>query len=104
MWMANVLSIPGTRTAAKLWKSWVTHREREPKQILHEVRFRHMLPTPATLAAQAALAGVQGAGGIWFAGGCTLPYDSQETAVLSAIRAAWGLQVTSERHRILRGA
>jgi uncharacterized protein len=103
MWMADVLSVPARPTAAKLWKSWVTHREREPKQILHEVRFRHMLPTPATLAAQAVLASLQGAGGIWFAGGCTLPYDSQETAVLSALRAAWGLHVTSTRDRMLQG-
>ena len=55
MWMAQVLAAP-PQTAAKLWKSWVTHREQQPAQILHEVRFRHMLPTPATIGAQTALA------------------------------------------------
>jgi predicted NAD/FAD-binding protein len=101
MWMAQVLAAP-PQTAAKLWKSWVTHREQEPAQILHEVQFRHMLPTPATIGAQAALATLQGLGGLWFAGGYTLPYDSQETALLSAINVAWKLQVSSPRVNALR--
>jgi predicted NAD/FAD-binding protein len=97
MWMAEVLAAPGPQTAAKLWKSWVTHRDREPQQILHQVQFRHMLPTPASIAAQTALLNLQGLGGLWFAGGYTFPYDSQETALLSAINIAWRLQVTSAR-------
>jgi predicted NAD/FAD-binding protein len=97
MWMAQVLAAPGGATAAKLWKSWVTHRDREPRQILHQVQFRHMLPTPASITAQTALLNLQGVGGLWFAGGYTFPYDSQETALLSAINIAWRLQVASTR-------
>jgi predicted NAD/FAD-binding protein len=96
MWMGPVLSGP-PQTTAKLWKSWVTHREREPAQVLHEAQFRHMLPTPAPINAQTALANLQGAGGLWFAGGYTYPYDSQETALLSAIQVARGLQTQSGR-------
>ena len=102
MWMAQVLAAPGARTAAKLWKSWVTHRDREPQQILHEVRFRHMLPTPGSIIAQALLSKLQGLGGLWFAGGYTFPYDSQETALLSAINIAWRLQVSSSRAAALQ--
>jgi predicted NAD/FAD-binding protein len=102
MWMAEVLAAPGPQTAAKLWKSWVTHRDREPQQILHQVQFRHMLPTPASIAAQTALLNLQGLGGLWFAGGYTFPYDSQETALLSAINIAWRLQVTSARAGVLQ--
>jgi predicted NAD/FAD-binding protein len=97
MWMADVLAVPPRSSAAKLWKSWATHRDRDPKQILHEVHFRHMLPTVSSVRAQAALANLQGMGGIWFAGGYTYPYDAQETALRSAIHAVWGLQVSSAR-------
>jgi predicted NAD/FAD-binding protein len=96
MWMAQVLAGPA-QTTSKLWKSWVTHRDRLPNQILHEVQFRHMLPTVGSIVAQAALSKLQGLGGLWFAGGYTLPYDSQETALLSAINIAWKMQVASAR-------
>jgi predicted NAD/FAD-binding protein len=99
MWLANVVDAPPA-TAAKLWKSWVTHRE-PPSEVLHVAEFKHMLPTPATLLAQSVLRGLQGFGRIWFAGGHTLPYDSQETALLSALSVAVGLGITSARTSVL---
>lgn len=93
MWLAPVLPAVPFATSAKLWKSWVTHRVQQPSQILHEVQFKHMLPTPATLGAQAVLRALQGAGGLWFVGGYTFPFDSQETALVSALQVAKGLGI-----------
>jgi predicted NAD/FAD-binding protein len=104
MWLAPVLADVPPATAAKVWKSWITHRQQQPTGILHEAEFRHMLPTPATVFAQNALWALQGRGAIWFAGGYLLPYDSQETALLSALAVAIGLQVASSRCRALLAA
>jgi uncharacterized protein len=99
MWLASVVSGPA-ETTARLWKSWMTHRA-PPQQVLHEAEFTHMLPTVETLRAQERLGSLQGAGGIWFAGGYLHPYDAQETALLSALRVARGLQVSSPRGDLL---
>jgi uncharacterized protein len=103
MWLANVLAVPPPATAAKLWKSWVTYRSRQPAQVLHEAQFQHMVPTVATINAQTALDALQGAGDIWFAGGYTRPYDSQETALDSAIEITEGMGVNSARLQALTG-
>jgi predicted NAD/FAD-binding protein len=102
MWLARVLTHSPEASEPRLWKSWVTHRRRLPSEVLHEAQFRHMLPTPGSLAAQAALRALQGRGGVWFAGGYTLPFDSQETALLSALQVALGLGVSSDRARALQ--
>ena len=94
MWMAPVLADVPLLTRARLWKSWVTHRDREPSAVLHEAGFRHMLPTAATIRAQETLRTMQGQYGVWLAGGYLHPYDAQETAFVSAIEAARGLGIT----------
>lgn len=101
MWLAPVLAGAPPATAAKLWKSWTTHRLQQPTQVLHEATFKHMLPTPTTLAAQAVLRLMQGRDGIWFAGGYTRPYDAQETALRSAMGVALGLGAATARVRTL---
>jgi uncharacterized protein len=101
MWMGDVINSVPQETAAKVWKSWDTHRLVQPRQILGEAHFRHMFPTPATLAAQVALLSLQGEDGVWFAGGYTRPYDSQETALVSALAVAQGLGTASGRVRQL---
>jgi predicted NAD/FAD-binding protein len=103
MSLASVVAGPPPVTAAKLWKSWITHRAR-PNEVLFETEFRHMLPTAATIRAQDRLALLQGLDGIWFAGGYLYPYDTQETAVRSALRVAQGLHVTSTRSQALLAA
>ena len=70
--------------------------------MLHESTYRHLLPTPATIRAQSALRATQGQGGVWFAGGYTRPYDSQETALLSAIDVADAIVGPTARRRALR--
>jgi predicted NAD/FAD-binding protein len=101
MWLASLAAAPPS-TASKVWKSWITHRER-PKRVLYESAFSHMLPTPATIQAQDRLGSIQGRDGLWFAGGYLCPYDSQETALLSALRIAQGLHATSDRMKVLLG-
>jgi uncharacterized protein len=101
MWMGDVINSVPQETAARVWKSWDTHRLVQPQQILAEAHFQHMLPTPATLAAQVALLSLQGEDSVWFAGGYTRPYDSQETALVSALGVAQGLGAASERVRLL---
>ena len=94
MWMAPVLTDVPFATRAKLWKSWVTHRDQEPSEVLHEIRFRHMLPTAASVLAQSTLRPLQGQYGVWLASGFLYPYDAQETAFASAIEVARGLGVS----------
>ena len=47
---------------------------------------------------------LQGRDGIWFAGGYLYPYDSQETALRSALRVALGLNAGSARSQLLSAA
>jgi predicted NAD/FAD-binding protein len=100
--LAQVLAIPRPHTAAKFWKSWVTHRTHLPSQILYQAQFRHMLPTVASLHAQTSLLTFQGQGDLWFAGGYLKPYDSQETALVSALEIAERMLWDSTRARALR--
>ena len=94
---------PQGGTTPSLWKSWVTHRQTLPAAPLHVAQFRHMLPTPATLAAQAQMQALQGQGGLWFAGGYLRPFDAQETALLSAMDVAQALNPAGARLAALGG-
>lgn len=104
MSLTTVLTGPWSQNAPSLWKSWVTHRDRQPAQVLREADFRHMVPSVNTLRAQSTLLGMQGRDGIWLAGGYTYPYDSQETAFVSALKIAYGLNATTARVRKFPGA
>ncbi len=97
MWLADVVSGAPAATAAKLWKSWTTHRQLQPTQVLHQADYMHMLPTPATIQAQTDTRLLQGRTGLWFAGGYLFPYDAQETALLSALEVVNGLNGGSPR-------
>ena len=97
MWLDAVLGVEG------LWKSWITHRA-PPQHVLASADFLHFVPSPAGIKAQRVLATQQGRNALWFAGGYTLPFDSQETALLSAMTVAEGLAGASARTRRLRRA
>lgn len=101
MWMERVLGGVPPATAGKLWKSWITHRDQLPAEMVHQAQFAHMLPTPESIAAQAAVRLLQGRDGVWFAGGYLFPFDSQETALLSALGVAIGLGLTTARSQQL---
>jgi uncharacterized protein len=105
MSLAEVLPAPPVGSAPAWWKSWVTHRSALPQQVLHDVTYRHFLPTPASLNAQKLVRARQGDGHVWFAGGYLHPFDAQETALLSAMDVAAGLGATSSvRWRALNAA
>ena len=68
--------------------------DRQEIRGLSGIEFHHArlaLPTPASIQAQTDTRHLQGRTGLWFAGGYLFPYDAQETALLSAIEVANGL-------------
>jgi predicted NAD/FAD-binding protein len=97
MWLGPVLPPGPDGTQAPVWKSWTAHRDAPPAQPLHVEKYKHLLPTVATLQAQAQLQALQGQGNLWFAGGWTRSYDAQETALLSALDVAAALAPQSAR-------
>jgi uncharacterized protein len=99
--MKRVLAPGPAGALPTLWKSWVTRRSSLPTDILHDQVFRHVLPSPGAIAAQEVLHSQQGQAGVWIAGGYTLPYDAQETALLSALEVAGGIAPASARRRKL---
>jgi len=104
MALGDVLAEAPPEIAARVYKSWVTHRADPPGEVLAEAGFRHMLPTAPTLEAQSRLRALQGRDGIWFAGGYLHPYDAQETALRSAIRVALGLRLATPKLTALQAA
>lgn len=87
----------------EVWKSWITHRD-PPRDAIATTDFRHVLYTPSTIRAGAALAARQGEGGLYFAGGWTQTFDAQETALWSAAAVADALAPGSARLALVRGA
>ncbi len=88
-------------TAVPIWKSWAHHRAESPKQEIARTEFRHVIPSVPTLKATEAIKANNGAGGVWLAGGWTTEYDSQETALVSAMRVARGLGFETPRFKSL---
>ena len=74
-----------------MFKSWATRRRAEPTQILLERRFKHPLISQSTIQAARALRPLQGRKGLYFSGQYTTGFDSQESAVYSAIKVAESL-------------
>ena len=104
MWLAPVLAGVPPATAAKLWKSWTTHRQQQPAQVLHEPRSSTCCRHRRRSRRRTASGWCRAATGIWFAGGYTFPYDAQETALLSALSVALGIGASTARVRALERA
>lgn len=85
-----------------VWKSWISHRD-GPSDPIAEAVYRHVLYTPSTIRAGEQLGALQGGGGLYFAGGWTLPFDAQETGLLSAMAIAEQLAPESARLAAMRG-
>jgi hypothetical protein len=73
-----------------LFKSWTSNRsvQPDPAAVLFQETYQHPNIVPGTAAAQQQLAGYQGQQNLWFAGSYTYDVDSQENALVSAIRIA----------------
>ena len=74
-----------------VFKSWAERRSAEPKHILLERRFKHPHITRSTISAARALRPLQGRDGLYFSGQYTTGFDSQESAVYSAMKVAESL-------------
>jgi uncharacterized protein len=85
-----------------VFKSWATRRATEPDHVLLERRFQHPHIGHSSLHAARALRRWQGRGGLHFSGQYTTGFDSQESAVYSAMRVAEALAPHSRTLRSLQ--
>ncbi len=74
-----------------VFKSWAERRRADPKHILLERRFKHPLISQSTIEAARCLQPLQGQGGLYFSGQYTTGFDSQESAVYSAMKVTESL-------------
>jgi predicted NAD/FAD-binding protein len=74
-----------------VFKSWAERRRADPTHILLERRFKHPLISRSTIQAARALRPLQGRSGLYFSGQYTAGFDSQESAVYSAMKVAESL-------------
>jgi predicted NAD/FAD-binding protein len=79
-----------------VFKSWAARRRTDPTQILLERRFKHPLIGRSAIQAARALRPLQGRGGLYFSGQYTTGFDSQESAVYSAMKVAESLAPASQ--------
>jgi predicted NAD/FAD-binding protein len=85
-----------------VFKSWATRRRAEPKKILLERQYQHPVISRSTLRAARALRPLQGRDGLYFSGQYTTGFDSQESAVYSAMKVAESLAPASRTLRSLK--
>jgi predicted NAD/FAD-binding protein len=85
-----------------VFKSWATRRRADPKHILLERRFKHPLISRSTIRAARGLHPLQGHCGLYFSGQYTTGFDSQESAVYSAMKVAESLAPGSRTLRSLK--
>ena len=85
----------GRNTGESVFASYV--QDTLPEETHHVSSFWLPLETPRHFEAQAALAAVQGEGGLWFAGDYTRDIGSHEDAVVSAVAIAEKLAPDASR-------
>ncbi|MFQ5738211.1 MAG: FAD-dependent oxidoreductase [Acidobacteriota bacterium] len=86
VWLGVLRPVPPGQAPIRLFKSWATARPAPPQEEVFRRAFLHPLITPDFIQTQRELEAFQGTAGIWFAGSYTKEVDSQETALLSAVR------------------
>jgi uncharacterized protein len=79
-----------------VFKSWAERRRADPTQILLQRRFQHPRINSSAIEAARALAPIQGRDGLYFSGVYTTGFDSQESAVWSAMQVAESLAPGSQ--------
>jgi uncharacterized protein len=85
-----------------VFKSWAERRRADPTRILVERRFKHPLISRSMIRAARALRPLQGRHGLYFSGQYTCGFDSQESAVYSAMKVAESLAPDSRTLASLR--
>ncbi|GAB3391475.1 hypothetical protein GCM10027568_17100 [Humibacter soli] len=101
-WLGAYRTDPATDHPLRLFKSWATHRAVQPREVLTERTFHHLLLTPAAVSAARELERWQGWNGLHFAGHFTQLTDLQETALVSAMAVADALDPDSPNLASLR--
>jgi predicted NAD/FAD-binding protein len=71
-----------------VFKSWAKRRRADPRHIMLERRFKHPVISRSAIEAARALRPLQGRHGLYFSGQYTTGFDSQESAVYSAMKVA----------------
>jgi uncharacterized protein len=79
-----------------VFKSWAERRRADPKRILLERRYKHPHITREAIQAARALGPLQGRNGLHFSGVYTTGFDSQESAIYSAMKVAETLAPRSQ--------
>jgi predicted NAD/FAD-binding protein len=85
-----------------VFKSWAARRRTEPRKIVLQRRFKHPITSAPAVRAARALEPLQGRQGLYFSGQYTTGFDSQESAVYSAMKVAEALAPGSRRLRSLK--
>jgi predicted NAD/FAD-binding protein len=83
-------SLPSGQTI-DVFKSWAARRRHDPRHILLERRFKHPVISRTAIQAARALRPLQGRHGLYFSGQYTTGFDSQESAIYSAMKVAESL-------------
>jgi uncharacterized protein len=86
-----------------VFKSWASRRHVRPEHVLLRRDYRHPLNDRAMIRAARGLAPLQGRDGLYFSGQYTTGFDSQESAVYSAMRVAARLAPHSRTLVSLKG-
>jgi predicted NAD/FAD-binding protein len=88
-------ALPSGRTV-DVFKSWAQRRRADPKHVLLERRFEHPHIGRSTIQAARALRPLQGRHGLYFSGQYTTGFDSQESAIYSAMKVGESLAPRSK--------
>jgi uncharacterized protein len=96
VWYGALHQKPPSGGTIDVFKSWAERRHADPTHILLERRFKHPLISRSTIQAARALRPLQGRDGLYFSGQYTTGFDSQESAVYSAMKVAESLAPRSQ--------
>jgi predicted NAD/FAD-binding protein len=102
VWYGALHQKPPSGRTIDVFKSWAERRRADPQQILLQRRFKHPLISRSTIQAARALRPLQGRHGLYFSGQYTTGFDSQESAVYSAMKVAESLAPASQTLRSLK--
>jgi len=89
------------KSAVPVFKSWITHDQRQPEPLYKVVKYWHPQVDAAYFTAQKMLQRHQGVNNLWLAGMYMHDVDCHESAVISAIKVAQALAPDSSRLRQL---
>jgi predicted NAD/FAD-binding protein len=95
VWLGALHHKLSSGATVDVFKSWATRRRADPKHILLQRRFKHPVISRSTIHAARALHRRQGHQGLYFSGQYTTGFDSQESAVYSAMKVAERLAPSS---------